>query len=295
VYYGQLVPNTALAKLPVGVPLSDLAVQGLRYVSATFHFDPITPLAAIGTPVALAWMGGRDGRAMAAGIGLHLLAVILVGGDFMSGRFLTPALVMAVIGILTVTGGSGRPRLQLAVAAVVLAAGAFSAGSAFRTSVSFGAGETPAEEFARHGVTDERRFYYPALGLLRVLRGQVAPTDHPWAAFGAAARARSEVNLVPASNVGLFGYYAGPRIYVIDRNALTDAFLARLPPQAGWRVGHYSRVVPPDYVDSRRAGRNLMADPDMRQLYARVELVTQGGIWSGERLRVILASLFPAF
>jgi len=262
-------------------------------VSATFHFDPITPLVTIGTALALAWMGGRAGRAMAAGIGLHLLAVILVGGDFMSGRFLTPALVMAVIGIMSVTGGSARPRIHLSLAAVVLVVGAFVPGSAFRTSASFGAAETPAEEFARHGVTDERRFYYPALGLLRVLRGQVAPTDHPWAASGIAARARLEINMMPASNVGLFGYYAGPRIYVIDRNALTDPFLARLPPQAGWRVGHYSRAVPPDYEESRRAGRNLMADPGLRQLYARVELVTQGKIWSGERLRVILASLLP--
>ena len=36
IYYGTLVPNTALAKIAPGVSLSQLVPQGLRYFSATF-------------------------------------------------------------------------------------------------------------------------------------------------------------------------------------------------------------------------------------------------------------------
>jgi arabinofuranosyltransferase len=102
---------------------------------------------------------------------------------------------------------------------------------------------------------------------------------------------RPEGRFREASNVGLFGYYAGPGVYVIDRNALTDPFLARLPPKPGWRVGHYERAVPAEYEASRRADRNLIADPDLRLLYDDIERLTRADIWSRERWGVILRSL----
>lgn len=295
VYYGQLVPNTALAKLPPGVPAGELAMQGLRYVAATWHFDAVTPLVILTFSLLLAWRGGVTGRAVAAGIALHVLSIVVVGGDFMSGRFLTPALLAAVAGVIGLQGGRRFAGTLITAAAVLVVIGAFEPGTALRTSADFRPAEGSEDEFARHGVTDERRFYYPNLGLLPVLQGRASPEQHGWAAAGRemrAAPAGPERLVRPASNVGLFGYYAGPGVYVIDRYALTDPFLARLPPKPGWRVGHYERAVPPEYEASRRADRNLFADPALHRLYDDIERLSRADIWSGERLALIVRSLW---
>ncbi len=294
IYYGQLVPNTALAKLPPGVPAGELAVQGLRYLAATWHFDSVTPLVIASSAILLAWRGGVAGRALAAGIVLHVLSIVVVGGDFMSGRFLTSAIVASVAGIMTVRGGPRFDRALIAAAATLMVIGAFKPGTALRTSADFGLPRESGAEFD-HGVTDERRFYYPDLGLLPVLQGRGSPERHGWAAAGLEMRSAPtgpERRVRTASNVGLFGYYAGPDVYVIDRNALTDPFLARLPPKSGWRVGHYERAVPPEYEASRRADRNLLADPAMHRLYDDIERLSRADIWSGERFSLIFRSFW---
>jgi arabinofuranosyltransferase len=292
-YYGQLVPNTALAKLPPGVPASELAIQGLRYLAATWHFDSVTPLVVMISTVVLAALGGRPGRAIATGVVLHVLATVMVGGDFMSGRFLTPAFVMAVAGLISMRGVPRAVNIAITAGAVILLiVAAFEPGSAFRTGADFGPSQAAGAEFARHGVTDERRFYYPTLGLLPVLQGRASPREHGWAAAGLNIRASGE-HVREATNVGLFGYFAGPGVYVIDRNALTDPFLARLPPKPGWRVGHYERLIPAEYVESRRTGRNLLADPTLHRLYDRVVVLTQGEIWRRDRLALVLSAIRP--
>lgn len=293
VYYGQLVPNTALAKLPPGVPASDLAAQGLRYLAATWHFDAVTPLVILASTILLAWLGGLAGRAIAAGIVLHVLSVVAVGGDFMSGRFLTPAFLAGLAGIISMQVGRLPAGAWITAGAVLIVIGALEPGTALRTTADFRpSGELGME--SAHGVTDERRFYYPALGLLPVLQGRTSPRDHGWAAAGLAMRAQPagpEHHVRTASNVGMFGYFAGPGVYVIDRNALTDPFLARLPPKSGWRVGHYERADLPEYEASRRADRNLMSDPDLHRLYDDVEALTRADIWSRERFGVVVRLL----
>jgi arabinofuranosyltransferase len=287
VYYGQLVPNTALAKLPPGVSVADLAGQGLRYFAATFSFDPFTlALLAIALVGLVSW-GGGAGRIVACGVGLHLLYVITAGGDFMTGRFLTPAFALAVAGAAAIVEWPATTGMRVAAAGVVVALSLLWPGSPVRSDSTFGAAEAAAGTFVeRFGVTDERRFYYPSLGLMPVLSGRVVPADHTWAATGLALRAAGQT-VREASNTGLVGYYAGPDVYIIDRNALSDPFLARLPPRPGWRVGHYQRDVPADYVESRRQNQNLLQDPSLQRLYDRVERLTRGPIWSAERLRAI--------
>jgi arabinofuranosyltransferase len=232
---------------------------------------------------------------MAAGIVLHVLSTVAVGGDFMSGRFLTPAFLVGVASIISLRGGPRSVGALVTAAAILITIGAFEPGSPLRTSASFGSAEAPGAEFARHGVTDERRFYYPTLGLLRVLQGRTSPAAHPWSVEGQRFRAnadRPEFRVREASNVGLFGYFAGPGVYVIDRNALTDPFLARLPPKPGWRVGHYERAIPAEYEASRRADRNLIADPDLHRIYDDIERLSRADIWTGERFALILRSLW---
>jgi arabinofuranosyltransferase len=289
VYYGMLVPNTALAKLPPGVPESTLIEQGVRYFFATWYFDPFTLVMLAASCIVLVWAGGR-GRIVAAGIALHCVYVVSVGGDFMMGRFLTPALVCGVAGAMALVSRPIAPRMAGMLAATLIVGGLLNPDAPLRTGSHFGGAFVD-----RDGVTDERRYYYPTLGLLPVLEGRATPANHGWAAFGLRVRAEAQgPNYVrEASNIGLFGYYAGPNVYIIDRNALSEPFLARLPPKPDWRIGHYEREVPSEYVASRREDRNVITDMRLHELYDRVNRITRGPVWDASRLRELLVSKTP--
>ena len=88
--------------------------------------------------------------------------------------------------------------------------------------------------------------------------------------------------------VGFFGYWAGIDTIVIDPFALTDALLARLPSHGKWRIGHFKRRVPRGYRESLRSGENRLVDPGLREYYEHLRLVTQGPLWSPERLATIV-------
>ncbi|HOB75054.1 MAG TPA: hypothetical protein PKG54_11050 [Phycisphaerae bacterium] len=105
IYYGTPLPNTAYAKttfdLSVAVPI------GLRYVLDYLRHEPIQALLIGAVSVggmAFGLVGrlhGRRGAAvvgwLALGITCHLAYVVSIGGDFMRGRFIQPALVASVV------------------------------------------------------------------------------------------------------------------------------------------------------------------------------------------------------
>jgi arabinofuranosyltransferase len=133
------------------------------------------------------------------------------------------------------------------------------------------------------GVSDERRFYYPYTGMLRA-----GDRTNDFEAEGRALRDAGDP-VVEADSTGLRGFYAGPGVFVIDRYALSDPLLARLPPRynPNLRVGHYQRHVPEGYVETLRTGDNRIADPDLAAYYDELALVTRGPLFSGDRWAAI--------
>ncbi|MCX8108436.1 MAG: hypothetical protein N3G20_06495, partial [Verrucomicrobiae bacterium] len=105
-YYGTPVPNPAYAKLGI-YPTAKAAVgQGLRYVDDWFRYDPGGGWGfALFLLVALFEEGRSRVIPPVIGIGLYLLWVICIGGDFMRGRLFTP--------ILTMTGVLAANRLAV--------------------------------------------------------------------------------------------------------------------------------------------------------------------------------------
>jgi hypothetical protein len=89
--------------------------------------------------------------------------------------------------------------------------------------------------------------------------------------------------------VGLLGFYAGPGPHIIDKFALVDPLLARLPmPDArhekSWRPGHFTRPIPDGYVDSLRTNEMLLLDTKLGQYNRRLEAITRGPLFSAARL-----------
>ena len=245
-YYGVPFPNTAYAKLNTGTPAAELAVQGFLYLAESAGSDPLT-LTVIGAAfVAAIRNRGRDWL-VASGILLSIIYVVRVGGDFMSGRFLTAPFVVATVLLAATSWRLARTDVVLALSVVVLA-GIDARQPPLISGREFGYELAPYRAIAHTGITDERQFYYRSTGLLRAIEGLLVPPETPWVQEGLAARDSLPVTV--RGDVGFFGYFAGPRVFIIDYYALADPLLAHLPAVARWRVGHFVRRVPEGYEAS---------------------------------------------
>jgi arabinofuranosyltransferase len=283
VYFGFPLPNTAYAKLGTGISAFDLMRRGTWYFAATFRRDPLT-LAVIAGGLAWALVrGDRTRRLWAVGVLLYLVYVVRIGGDFMMGRFFVVPLV-AVIALTAPLLPAGR-RGWLVPAALAL--GLLAPRNPVTCPVM------PREEYWFRGIADERGYYYSGTGLVPRLRPGFV--EHEYIRAGREARALMQAKGQAFNTVeciGFFGYYAGPRLYLIDVMALADPFLARLPVSKptdprSWRIGHFTRDLPPGYRETIAGDRNVIRDPQLARLYDELRLITSGPLWSADRWRAI--------
>jgi len=278
VYYGSLVPNTAWAKLGAGIASSELMAQAPWYFSWSTTYDPAT-LPAIGLGVLLAaYRRDLRGGMLAIGVLLYLAYIVRIGGDFMGGRFFaTPLFVSALL-------VARNPVPRLASAGLLVALVGLSLSSRYSPLT---AGRKYHRAKALHGVVDERGFYWRGTGLW-VERDRLEP-NHLFARSG---RQRRELGpgVVNKAVIGMYGYYAGPDVHIIDRLALSEPVLARLPidEQGGWRIGHFERRVPDGY-HAHRAGLPTQVMPaPIHDLVDIVDTVTRSeSLFTWERLDAI--------
>jgi arabinofuranosyltransferase len=180
---------------------------------------------------------------------------VWVGGDFMSGRFLTAPLVVGV-GLLVSRPLAPARALVTAAAALALLVGPWT--TPFRER-DYGPEWHAAID--AHGIADERTFYLQS-GSLRASWGQERwpgprawgearwlrsrwPDDHfardlrdigelsaderwpPASPYDESGRPYREVFVRGA--VGFLGFHLGPDAHVLDYHAICDPLLARLP------------------------------------------------------------------
>lgn len=285
VYYGFLFPNTAYAKLNTGVAGAELAAQGVFYLLHSLEVDPLTVLA-LGMGLAAAViLRERRGLALAAGMLLYLLYIIKIGGDFMSGRFLSAPLLAAVILLARAVPERLAPRAAAALFGVVLLVGLAAPLPTYRIDRP----ETvPVSDEKR--INDERAWYFPDVGLLGRSRLNPYPTSQGRQG-GLAARAQGEQDytVIPVNNIGLYGFYAGPKVYIIDEYALADPLLARLPAEreANFYIGHFHRRVPDGYISTVYSGKNQLEDENLARYYDQLRLVVRGPLFSPARWAAI--------
>jgi arabinofuranosyltransferase len=133
-------------------------------------------------------------------------------------------------------------------------------------------------------IEDERGFYYPYTGLLKIDRNLDTPR-HKWVYGGLEAKEEgTRVDI--RSTIGFYGFYATSKVHVSDYYGLADPLFARLPAQRDpyWRIGHFRRVIPKGYEDSLVEGRNLIEDEHLAFYYEKLSLVIRGKLWDKERL-----------
>jgi len=293
-YYGSPFPNTASAKLNT-VMTADVRFQhGLDYLSRTLTSDPATlPVIAVAAVTAL--LQRRREWPLVAGIALTSVYVLGIGGDWMMGRFLTAPFIVSV-GLLARATWLESRRVGLVTATGVLALGLMASwepailsgyGYSYANNLLHGKRtQAPLDNETKtfvKGVMDERRYYYEATGLLKTLRSRPRP-NYEWSVEGIKLRAGGD-RVVVRSNIGMLGYFAGPRVHVIDNLALGDPLLARLPGGTlTSSIGHFPRAIPAGYVETIATGTTHLADPDLAEYYNRLHLIISGPLWSGRRL-----------
>ncbi len=275
-YYGALFPNTAYAKLMTGIGRVELIIQGCRYLQETLFNDPIT-IMVLGAGILAGWFTGRRyGRSIAFGILLYVLYVVWVGGDFMRGRFLSVPFFVSLL-VLAESGiyeriKSARPALVRGMAGILVIFLFVFPHTPVNTGLGF-------QDFSlNHGIADERGYYFDVCSLYAYLYsqpGEIFP-DFEWSQIGRQI-AGSGVAYLENDFNGMLGFWAGTRPIIIDRLALTDPFLARLPVSDlnGWRIGHFKREVPAEYRKSIESGKNCFSDASVSALYENVLLATQ--------------------
>jgi len=283
VYYGFPFPNSYYAKVATGLPAWMVLGQGAAYLVNSLSYDPLTLLAIAGAVVAaLAARRPAPIVVMASAL-LYVVYTIKVGGDFMSGRFFALPFLQAVI----VLGHlAPAPVALVPVAAVLAAYTVLNPLAPVKTGHDY-AMAWPWRQ--QNGIKDERGGYHNATNLLRYDPLRPMP-DFVWVREGLSARSAG-TRVLEHGSIGFVGYYGGPDLYVIDRNALSDPLLARMPVSDRihfeFYAGHFFRDIPGGYLESRQTGDNRLTDPLLRELYDALRVVVQGPIVSGDRFRAI--------
>lgn len=283
VYYGFLFPNTAYAKLGHGRSSAEIIGLGLSYCLNSLKADPLT-LCAISLGLVVGVISKRANQiVIACGIVLYLIYTILVGGDFMSGRFFTLPLILSLAVMISLHLNPPRAAWGAALATTIVL-GLIPESAPLKTGSHYSAGKDTARWVDANGISDERRQYYAATGLLRATEGRRSVIEHEWGRLGSASRAH-HVPLIVFTSIGFLGFNAGPQVHILDLLALGDPLLARLPSQLSMsaRAGHFFRIVPEGYVETLRTGNPGFSDPNIAEFYRNIRLVTRGDIWRQER------------
>ena len=300
IYYGFLFPNTAYAKLNTGISSWPLFLQGLSYLKNSLTIDPITlPAIALAAITALRSTNTHL-KVISFGILLNLFYIIKVGGDFMSGRFLTSAFFAAVI-LIQLSWKETKTYLNSSAKQVAVMI--FITLGFFMNFIQL----DPLID--HHGVADERSYYQDSslLKLIHIkmnsatikhhpIEGPNSFTTlfppHPWSyegfSFLQSSSKKSEIQF----NIGFYGFFSGLDKIIIDPYALSDPLLARLKISPPWRIGHFRRDIPSGYIESIEQKTNLIEEPSIHSLYEDIKIVTQGELWSRERIKKIIQMNF---
>jgi arabinofuranosyltransferase len=286
-YYGFPLPNTAYAKLNMPANRAEIITQGLFYLLSTIELDPMSfVLILLG---AIAPFLKRDWRSAALSLGmiLYMIYIIWIGGDFMSGRFLSTLVFMAVI-LLTQHIFTTPNTTYFILLGAILLYGLFAPFSPWLSDSEYGLTAATEKRIDRRGITDERAWHYPRHGLLRTARNQ-PNLDCRILLSEPKKFEAGEVQIISAAVVGAYSFCIGPHAYIIDEFGLGDPLMSRLPPiyNPNWRIGHLWREIPKGYVETLRQGKNLIKDEKLAAYYAQLSLITRGPIWSVERFKTI--------
>jgi arabinofuranosyltransferase len=303
-YYGFPFPNTAYAKLSTGISIYELITAGLYYLLDSLYMDPLTFFTVI-IGLAVTFLKRKhDLIPIAIGVVLYIIYVINIGGDFMSGRFLSAPLLCTVIIISRIEIKSAKTIFVYS--SIIIGLGFLSPRPNLLSTPHYSLGPKIINAFRfgptilgiNEGITDERFWYYENTGLLNNL-SEKKIERHPWVKNALTIKGTGTDFIVKAT-VGLYGFYTGRDVHIVDQYALTEPLLARLPsteywligkekPKDAkfWRIGHFARKIPEEYLETLKTGKNKIVHQSLAKYYEKLSIIIKGNLWDFNRLKEI--------
>lgn len=281
-YYGFPFPNTAYSKITTAISARELFVRGLYYVLNSLQHDPLTLVVVLTVIVLTLKWRVKSAIPVVLGILLYILYVVKIGGDFMSGRFFAAPLLCAVAVLAQFDFECLHFKQTLLLYVMVILLGLAASIPTFLLITPYAGSYRDARDIA-----DERRAFYPSTGLLRNRRFNTDIDNH-WAEEGKRMRVENPYGVIGLTNIGFFGYYAGPHVHIIDYYGLSDPLIARIPPKSlggYWRAGHLERIIPQGYVFTVESGgkKNWIADEHLAEYYDKLAYITRGNLFDTRR------------
>lgn len=304
-YYGSPLPETAYGKLNTAIPQRELLGQGVRYALDLSINDALAAVLIV-AGIALTWQARisfESAVLVAAAAVLYGGYTIVIGGDFMSGRFWTVPVFAGVIALSdaverVVHHDDGDVTSSAAIA--LLLGGALFLPLLLAPSVGLPAFRDPfspqprgtVDIFAADGIVDEWSYYVMrerSHGFLQWLAQD--PFDSGFGRMHAAVEEwppnqvadRIDVRCGAAGYDGLVG---GPTLHLVVPCGLADPFLSRVEFEAqdqAWRIGHFERPIPPGYFEALATGDPSHLPPEFQELFREVALPRRiPGRWSDE-------------
>lgn len=290
-YYGFLFPNTAYAKLLTDRPATELVLRGLEYLADSLTTDPITmPIIVAG--VLTPYLTRRTELAnFSLGILLYTAYVVVIGGGYMSGRFLTAPFFAALCVLAATIPLRSNRTLLLLIAAILVC-------------------DLSASKSVLRGKTIEHRAdFHHTTSLIRALSiaADTPFPDHIWANRARfvrdpdndldeyregylATRTQRGLTITTWRTVGFSGFYAGPQVHIIDAYAITDPLLARIPPYRNpdWVSGHMQRIIPKGYIETHISGVNSLDGKNLKEYYDHLSSIIGGDIFDPQRIETVI-------
>lgn len=290
IYYGSFFPNTAGAKIVEGF---NQVKQASNYFQYMQNFDPAAYIFITLTIIVAFVFRDKHRFSLAAGVMLWVAYMVMVGGDYMAGRFFVGPVALSAFVLCDmgrkyiiedpffIINDTVRERIVVMLL--------------FFLVVTFGFINLTARNASQiltpvivDGVVDERSYYYSWTDLESLLFG------NQYHSFRLGAGVVDKIDagdsgLLVSCNIGMLGYYMEKKFHIIDPYALADPFLVGFPiRRQNQRIGHFERSVPYDYVLSLLNSKNEFTHHIAREYYDDVVLISRGDLFSYDRLKAVV-------
>jgi arabinofuranosyltransferase len=280
--YGSPFSNMYISRFAAGVGIGRLIRQGMMYILHTVDFDPISILAILAACFSVIYLRRRELYPFVFGIVGTIGLIICIGGDSMGGRLLAPLVLVSTV-LLGQLDLEPSPEALMSLL-VISAVGILLPRSPVLSTYNY--------EYAvkdHRGILDARGSDYPRTGLLRFSRISAIPPLSDWSGDDWVFNEYDKVLIVDQGRLGFQAYAAGPNIYILAKNGLTDPLMSRLPSKdhVVWDIDTLERSIPVGYEGSILSVSNDLVCPSMMMYYDQLKNVVSGELSSRSRVNLI--------
>lgn len=296
-YYGFLFPNTKYAKLNTGIEQLDLIKQGVNYLYVLIINDANSFVVICAGMLASIYLFffdtldkmGQRIKWFSFGLYAYVIYIILIGGDFMEGRFWSPMVLLSVI-VISYTINLKEIDKQKFYGSIFAIFLVFSSSIGFVTRHQV-IDSDPVSFVNKYGIADERSYYKSTNILWENIVGKADYRNFAWAVTGKNVKKEIETagldrRILGFFTAGMHGYFAGKKAFIIEPWGLTSALLARMPiinPKE-WRIGHFTRETPAGYETAIRSGKLNEMDPHLAYYYSKLRFITMEPVFDLDRI-----------